>query len=71
MRALFFIALPARITVHNRTGVSAFPGFMDIFYNKLIVMSIVFLISNILVGLEIDYTCLGGSWNGKVWEPLF
>ncbi len=37
---------------------------------KLIVMSIVFLISNILVGLEIDYTCLGGSWNGKVWEPL-
>ncbi len=28
-------------------------------------------ISNILVGLEIDYTCLGGSWNGKVWEPLF
>ncbi len=29
-----------------------------------------FLISNILVGREIDYTCLYGSWNGKVWEPL-
>ncbi len=22
------------------------------------------------MGLEIYYTCLGGSWNGKVWEPL-
>ncbi len=31
-------------------------------------MSVVFFVTNILVGLEIDYTCLGGSWNGKVWE---
>ncbi len=26
-------------------------------------------LSYILVGLEIDYTCLGGSRNEKVWEP--
>ncbi len=38
--------------------------------NKLTVISIFFFNSNILVGLKIDYTCLGGSWNGKVWEPL-
>ncbi len=32
---------------------------MLLIMTKLIVMSIVFFISNILVGLEIDYTCLG------------
>ncbi len=36
---------------------------------KLIVNVNCFFISNILVGLEIDYTCLGGSWNGKFGNP--
>ncbi len=38
---------------------------------KLIVMSIVFLSQIFWWVLKLDYTCLGGSWNGKVWEPLF
>ncbi len=25
--------------------------------------------SIVLDGHEIDYTCQGGLWNGKVWEP--